>query len=136
MRTILAPLRPTIGHTESGSVGDQSFAPCRKELIARPVAGGMGPPPGPRTSMPLIRALSVTVVKTRLIWPLALAVAVNCSITALFIAPAVAKMSKLVSTCVPLLDTLKMRWPAAVQNVSAKCRRTVWLDPAGQAGIG
>src|SRR5215468_5558094 len=55
--------------------------------------------------------------------------------TALFWAPAVAKISKLVNTCVPLILTLKVRDPAVVKKVSAKCRRTVCVDPAAKPGI-
>src|SRR6266702_5138091 len=71
-------------------------------------------------SMPLIWALSLTVTNCRLILPALSAGVVNCSTTALLAAPAVASMSKLVRTCCPLMMTLKVRWPAAVQNVSAK----------------
>lgn len=35
--------------------------------------------------------------------------------SALLAPPALAKRSKLLSTCVPSMDTLKTRWPAAVQ---------------------
>src|SRR5215472_9542052 len=88
------------------------------------------------TSIPLTRELSFTVVNLITYWPLELAFTVNCSMTALFLAPAVAKMSKLVNTCVPLMLTLNTREPAADQKVSAKCRRTVWLDPAANAVAG
>src|SRR5215831_7564322 len=76
-------------------------------------------------SIPLTSARSFVGVNVITNWPLELALAVNCSITALFCAPAVAKISKLVSTCVPLMLTLNTRELAAVQNVSAKCSRTV-----------
>ena len=75
--------------------------------------------------MPLTWALSLTVTNWMVIAPLLGATAVNCSTTALYSPPAVAKMSKLVSTCVPLMRTLKMREPAVVQYSSAKCSRTV-----------
>src|SRR5262249_25101615 len=87
-------------------------------------------------SIPLTRELSFTVVNWITYWPFALAFTVNCSMTALFLAPVVAKISKLVNTCVPLIVTLNIREPAAVQNVSAKCKRTVWLDPAANAVAG
>ena len=48
-------------------------------------------------------------LKLMTIWPCAFAVAANVSATALFFAPAVAKMSKLVSTCVPLMMTFISR---------------------------
>src|ERR1035438_5788204 len=44
--------------------------------------------------------------------PLLGATSLNCSTTALYSPPAVAKMSKLVSTCVPSIRTLKVREPA------------------------
>ncbi len=65
--------------------------------------------------MPLTWALSLTVMNWIVIFPLLSALAVNCSATALYSTPAVARMSKLVSTCCPLTLTLKMREPAAVQ---------------------
>ena len=64
--------------------------------------------------MPLARALSVTVTYWITICPL-LATVLNSWITALFAAPAVAMMSKLVRTCVPLMMTLNRRCPTAVQ---------------------
>ena len=64
------------------------------------------------TSMALTFALSFTVVKAIVILPLASAVALNDWTFALFAPPAVAKMSKLLSTCWPLMLTLKRRWPA------------------------
>src|SRR5215472_13202776 len=88
------------------------------------------------TSIPLTRELSFTVVNWITYWPLALAFTVNCSMTALFLAPVVAKISKLVNTCVPLIVTLNTREPDAVQKVSAKCKRTVWLEPAANAVAG
>jgi hypothetical protein len=39
----------------------------------------------------------------------------NISVTALFWAPAVAKISKFVKTVLPSMETLKIRSPAAVQ---------------------
>ena len=75
--------------------------------------------------MPLTWALSLTVVNWMVILPVLSAATVNCSTTALYSAPAVARMSKLVSTCLPLMVTLKMREPAVVQYSSAKCSRTV-----------
>src|SRR5215470_1096425 len=86
-------------------------------------------------SIPLTRELSFTVVNWITYWPLALAFAVNCSMIALFLAPAAAKISKLLNTCVPLMLTLKIREPAADQKVSAKCSRTVWLAPAVNPGM-
>lgn len=62
--------------------------------------------------MPLTWALSLTVTKEMVIFPVLSAVAVNCSTTALYSAPAVARMSKLVSTWLPLMMTLKVREPA------------------------
>lgn len=67
------------------------------------------PFPHGRISMPLTWALSLTVVNTMVIFPVPSGVAVNCSTTALFTAPAAATMSKLVSTCCPLILTLKIR---------------------------
>ena len=75
--------------------------------------------------MPLTWALSLTVVNWMVNVPLVGATAVNCSTTALYSPPAVAKMSKLVSTCVPSMETLKIREPAVVQYSSAKCSRIV-----------
>src|SRR5215510_5029757 len=94
-----------------------------------------GPQQGYWISIPLTRELSLTLVNWITYWPLELAFTVNCWMIALFLAPAAAKISKLVSTCVPLMVTLKMREPAADQKVSAKCRRTVWLDPAAAPGM-
>src|SRR5260370_9313113 len=76
-------------------------------------------------SMPLIfGASAVATVKEMPIVPVPVAFVVNCCTVALLAAPAVAMMSKLVSTCVPLIETLNLRCPAAVQKISAKCRRT------------
>ena len=61
--------------------------------------------------MPLTWALSLTVVNWMVNVPLVGATAVNCSTTALYSPPAVAKMSKLDSTCVPSMETLKVRGP-------------------------
>ena len=68
------------------------------------------------TSMPLTWALSLTVTNWMVIAPALLAVAVNDSATPLNSPPAVAKMSKLVSTWVPLMRTLNVLEPAAVQD--------------------
>src|SRR3569623_2296937 len=76
-------------------------------------------------SMPSTVALSVTVLKLMTIWPDAFAVAEKSRTTALNAAPAAAKMSKFDSTVVPLITTLKTRFPAAVWNSSAKWSRTV-----------
>src|SRR5215831_17046622 len=105
--------------------GRPSIFPSRAALSGR----------GYWISIPLTRELSLTVVNWITYWPLELAFTVNCWMIALFLAPATAKISKLVSTCVPLMVTLKMREPAADQKVSAKCRRTVWLDPAAAPGM-
>src|SRR3984885_6153683 len=83
------------------------------------------PPPAGEISMPLTWALSLTVTNWMEIVPLLLAVAVNGSSTALNSPPAVAKMSKLVRTWLPLMRTLKVRDPAVVQYSSAKSRRTL-----------
>ena len=83
------------------------------------------PPPAGEISMPLTWALSLTVTNWMVIVPLLLAVAVNGSSTALNSPPAVAKMSKLVSTWLLLMRTLKVRDPAAVQYSSAKSSLTV-----------
>ncbi len=74
--------------------------------------------------MPLTWALSLTDTNWMVTAPALLAVAVNDSATALNSPPAVAKMSKLVSTCVPLMRTLKVLDPAVVQYSSAKSSRT------------
>ncbi len=77
------------------------------------------------TSIPLISGLSAPpLVKAITICPELLAVVLNCSVSAWFCTPAVAKMSKLLRTWVPLIATLKTRCPAAVQLSSAKCKRT------------
>src|ERR1035441_5250651 len=88
-------------------------------VAARPV-GAEGtvvqlPVAGARTAIPLMSARSTTEVNTITIWPEALAVAVNVSSIALSSPPAAANISKLVSTAVPLMLTLKTRFPAAVQ---------------------
>src|SRR5260370_5472419 len=93
------------------------------------------PAPAAITSMPLTSALSVTVVNLITYWPLASAATSNSLITALLAAPAAAKISKLASTCVPLIETLNTREPAVVWNVSAKGTRTRLLDPAAKPGI-
>ena len=94
-------------------------------LVTVTVSPGPVPPPAGETSMPLTWALSLTVTNWMVIAPALLAVAVNDSATPLNSPPAVAKMSKLVSTWVPLMRTLKVRDPAAVQYSSAKSSRTV-----------
>src|SRR5260370_39874514 len=73
---------------------------------SRPLSGCSS---GYCTSIPLMRALSVTVVKTITYWPLELALAVNDWMSARFCPPAVFKTSKLESTCVPLMLTLNTR---------------------------
>ena len=75
------------------------------------VGVGVGEPvvEPPSTSMPLTWALSVTVVNWIVMFPPLAAVALNCSTTALYSAPVVATISKLVSTCWPLILTLKTR---------------------------
>src|SRR5260370_17265030 len=67
------------------------------------------------TSIPLTRDLSFTVVNVIEYWLLLFAFTVNCLMTALFLAPAAAKISKLVSTGVPFMVTLKIRLPAVPQ---------------------
>jgi hypothetical protein len=54
------------------------------------------------------------------ICPLLLTVAEKFCWVARNLPPAVARMSKFVSTRVPLMLTLKRLWPAAVQKNSAK----------------
>src|ERR1051326_1182451 len=75
-----------------------------------------------RTRMAEMRALVsnavVTPVKSILSWPLD-TLLVNVRTLALFAPPAAAKISKLLSTCWPWMETLKSRWPTAVQRVSA-----------------
>src|SRR5215831_15662844 len=88
-----------------------------------------------RTSIPLSSELLTTEVNWTTYWPLELAFIVNCSMTALFCAPAVAKISKLVNTCVPLMLTSKVRDPAELKNVSAKCRRTVCVELGLKPGM-
>src|SRR5207245_5679239 len=86
-------------------------------------------------SMPLALALSVTVTYWITNWPLEFALALNCSTIALFLAPAAAMMSKLVSTWVPLIKTLNTRCPAMLQKNSAKCSRTVYGAPGLNPGM-
>src|SRR5260370_33716986 len=86
-------------------------------------------------SIPLTSELSFTVVNRITYWPLELAFTVNCSTIALFLAPAAAKISKLVNTCVPLMVTLNTRAPAVDQKGSAKCSRTVRLHPGVKPGM-
>src|SRR5260221_10471438 len=78
------------------------------------VAVGVGEVP-PSTSRPFTWALSLTVVNWMVIVPVVEAVALNGSISAISAPPAVAKMSKLLSTWLALMLTLKARLPAAVQ---------------------
>src|SRR5260370_32836940 len=89
--------------------------------------GGVGAlqPPLLIISIPLDLALSLTVTYWITNWPLGFAFALNCSTIALFLAPAAAIMSKLVSTCVPLIKTLNTRCPAVLQQKSAKRNRQV-----------
>src|SRR5258707_15370864 len=84
------------------------------------------------TSIPLNREVLTTEVNVTTMLPVESAGSVNCSITALFFAPAAAKMSKLVNTGVPLMLTLKVREPAVEKKVSAKCSLTRWLDPGAK----
>jgi hypothetical protein len=72
--------------------------------------------------MPLMSALLTTDVNVITYWPLEFAASVNPWMLAMFCPPEAAKMSKLVSTCVPLVVTLNVREPAVVKKVSAKCR--------------
>jgi len=76
-------------------------------------------------SMPPARELLTTDVYWMTILPLLLALAANCWTFAIYCPPAVLKMSKAVSTCVPLIETLNVRDPAAAKKYSQKCRRTV-----------
>jgi hypothetical protein len=84
--------------------------------------------------MPSIVALSVTVVVLTMICPDEFAVAVKSRRVALKAAPVAAKMSKFVSTVVPLMATLNTRFQLAVWNSSAKCRRTVYFAEATRLG--
>src|SRR5262250_780555 len=100
----------------SPDYGDPARPPRSPDRAAFARAGGgITVIPGYCTSIPLTSELSFTEVNLITYCPLELALAVNCSITALFLAPAVAKMSKLVSTCVPLMVTLNIRDPAVDQ---------------------
>src|SRR5512134_3427047 len=74
---------------------------------------GVGPPPA--TVMALILGFSVTAVNWITTWPLELAVVLNERAMARFAPPAAAKMSKLLKTAAPLIDTLNDRCPAAVR---------------------
>src|SRR5512142_2729765 len=71
----------------------------------------------PATVMPSTLGLSgpPPLVKAITTCPLASAVALKLRATALLAPPAAAKMSKAVRTVAPLMATLKVRWPAAVQ---------------------
>ncbi len=86
-------------------------------------------------SMASTLALSVVVVKAMVILPLLSAVVVKVWTTALLAPPAAVKMSKLVRTATPLMETLKRRWLAAVHQVSAKWRRTVQAEPGVRPGM-
>src|SRR4051812_42384218 len=91
--------------------GETKLAPFTGE--ERVIVGGTltGPERG-TTSMALLLALSTTLVYAIVIFPLASAVAVN-SLTIAFIRPlAAVRTSKLVSTWVPLIETLNLRSPA------------------------
>ncbi len=68
---------------------------------AMPQTFGLSGPP------PLVNAITT--------WPLEFAVVLNVRTMALFAPPAAAKMSKAVSTVAPLMATLNVRCPAAVQ---------------------
>src|SRR5581483_1984767 len=92
--------------------------------------GGGGPDPPDRISMPLTWALSFTAANWRVIVPPLGTVTENCETTALYSPPAAAKISKLVSTWVPSMNTLNTRDPAVVQYSSAKCSRIVSVAPA------
>src|SRR5579875_210102 len=122
------------------TLGPRSGAPEIGVGVGTGVEVGVGVGVGvdevpPSTSMPLTCALSVTVTNWIVTAPLLLAVVLNCSTTALYSPPAVAKMSKFVNTCTPFITTLKTRLPAAVQYSSAKCSRTVYAPPAVSPGI-
>src|SRR5260370_25570597 len=99
------------------------------------VGVGVGEP-APSTSRPFTRALSLTVTNWMVMVPVVEAVALNCSISAISAPPAVAKTSKLVSTWLLLMLTLKGRLPAPVQYISAECSRTVEEAPAVRMGMG
>jgi len=70
-------------------------------------------PPGFWISIPSNSDWFTTEVQTMTIWPLLLALVENCWIVAIYSPPAVLKMSKAASTCVPLIETLNVRSPAA-----------------------
>src|SRR5512136_1455552 len=77
------------------------------------VGVGVGVTPPPATTMPLTLGFSVPVVNWMTTWPLLLAVVLKLREMARFWPPAALKMSKLDRTLVPLIETLKSRWPAA-----------------------
>jgi hypothetical protein len=85
-------------------------------------------------SMPEIVAASRTPVNAMTYWPAELAGMVKDSARALFPAPTVPMMSKLVRTLVPLMSTLKRRCFGSVQCVSAQCSRMVFDEPATKPG--
>ena len=66
--------------------------------------------------------------KLAVITPVASAVAENSRTTALFVAPAAARMSKLSRTSVAFKETSNTRTPSEKEG-SAKCRRTVCTVP-------
>ena len=68
--------------------------------------------------------LFTTDVKLMVIVPVEEAVAVNNLARAMFSPPAADQMSKLLSTGVPLMATLKTREPAALKTYSTKSSRT------------
>src|SRR6185503_10287826 len=88
------------------------------------VGVGVGPPAD--TVRPLILGFWVPAMNWITTWPLALAVVVNERAMARLAPPAAAKISKLVKTVAPLMDTLKRRCPAPDRKVSAKYSVTVW----------
>src|ERR1043165_6641526 len=88
-----------------------------------------------RISIPFTRALPTTVVNWMLITPLLLAFMVNSLTTALNGPPVAAMMSKLVSTWVPLMETLKTRCPGVVTQFSEKCSRTRYWALGAKFGM-
>src|ERR1019366_8715105 len=109
----LAAVSPPV--KSASAVNGETAGPPELSWTAPGGGGGGGVVLPDRISMPLTWALSLTVVKWIVNLPELSAGTVNCSTTALSAAPAAATMSKLVSTCLPLILTLKTRWPAAVQ---------------------
>src|SRR6185503_21281332 len=88
------------------------------------VGVGVGPPAD--TVRPLILGFWVPAMNWITTWPLALAVVLNERAMARLAPPAVAKMSKLDRTVVPLMDTMNRRCPAPETKFSAKYSVTVW----------